>query len=221
LLQVINQTICRGLAFLIKCEDARFSIVEDNVQFEHQGFTNRNKIMTTDGVKWLSVPVEHANKPLQINEVKIANNAEPNWGRRHWLTLKHSYCKAPYWADYFEFFEDTYEREWNMLVDLNMHLIRGIMRFLKIDKPLVMSSSLGVEGKKTELLIAQCKKVGADVQLAGDGGRDYIDKRRFEEEGIDLVFQEFMHPQYLQTREEVVANLSVVDFLFCTGAKQW
>ncbi|MCW4003219.1 MAG: WbqC family protein [Candidatus Bathyarchaeota archaeon] len=209
------------LGFFDKMRRCEIFIVEDNVQFEHQGFTNRNKIMTAGGVKWLSIPVEHANKPLQINEVKIANNAEPNWGRRHWLTLKHSYCKAPYWADYFEFFEDTYEREWNMLVDLNMHLIRGIMRFLKIDKPLVMSSSLGVEGKKTELLIAQCKKVGADVQLAGDGGRDYIDKRRFEEEGIDLVFQEFMHPQYLQTREEVVANLSVVDFLFCTGAKQW
>lgn len=209
------------LGFFDKMRRCEIFIIEDNVQFERQGFTSRNKIMTADGVRWLSVPVEHANKPLLINEVKIANKGEPNWGRRHWLTLKHSYCKAPYWTDYSDFFVDTYEQEWTMLVDLNMHLIRGIMHFLKIDKPLVMGSSLGVEGKKTELIIAQCKKVGANVQLAGDGGRDYINNWRFEEEGIDLVFQEFKHPNYPQTCEGFVANLSVVDFLFCTGAKQW
>lgn len=209
------------LGFFDKMRRCEVFIIEDNVQFERQGFTNRNKIMTTDGVRWLSVPVEHANKPLLINEIKIANRGEPNWGRRHWLTLKHSYCKAPYWGKYSAFFEDTYKREWSMLIDLNMHLIKGIMRFLKIDKPLVMGSSLGAEGKKTELIIAQCKKVGADVQLAGDGGKDYIDNRRFEQEGIGLVFQEFKHPIYPQTCKGFVGNLSVVDFLFCTGAQQW
>ena len=90
--QVINPTICLGLDFSIKCVEADVFIIEDNVQFERQGFTNRNRIMTSDGVRWLSVPIEHANKPLLINEVKIANKGEPDWGRKHWLTLKHSYC---------------------------------------------------------------------------------------------------------------------------------
>lgn len=207
------------LGFFDKMRRVDIFIIEDNVQFEHQGYTNRNKIMTSDGVRWLSVPIIHAKKPLLINEVRIANKGEPDWRRRHWLTLKHSYCKAPFWSDYRDFFKDTYEREWIMLLDLNMHLIKGIMRFLQIDKPLIMSSSLGVKGKKSELIIAQCKKVGANVQLAGNGGREYIDRKRFEEEGIKLVFQEFKHPFYTQTREGFVANLSVVDFLFCAGRR--
>jgi hypothetical protein len=208
------------LGFFDKMRRSDTFIIEDSVQFEHQGFTNRNKIMTSSGVRWLSVPIEHVKKPLLINEVRIANKGEPNWGCRHWLTLKYSYCKAPFWSEYCDFFEDTYERQWTMLIDLNMHLIKGIMGFLKIDKPLVMGSCLGAKGKKTELIIAQCKMVGASVQLAGNGGREYIDNKRFVEEGIKLVFQEFEHPVYTQTREGFVSNLSVVDFLFCTGGKK-
>ncbi len=209
------------LGFFDKMRRCDVFIIEDNVQFERQGFISRNKIMTSDGARWLSVPIEHAKKPLIINEARIANRGEPEWRSRHWLTLKHSYCKAPYWGDYSDFFEDTYEREWTMLIDLNMHLIRGIMRFLKIDKPLMMGSSLDVEGKKTELILAQCKKVGGDVQLAGNGGKGYIEYKRFEEEGIKLVFQEFEHPMYTQTCRGFLPNLSVVDYLFCNDGKSW
>jgi hypothetical protein len=207
------------LGFFDKIQRSDLFIIEDNVQFERQGFTNRNKVMTADGVRWLSIPVEHANKPLLINEVKIANKAEPQWESRHWLTLKHSYCKTSHWHDYSDFFEDTYQREWIMLIDLNMHLIKGIMRFLDIDKPLIMASSLGAKGKKSELIISQCKAIGANVQLAGNGGKKYIDNKRFEEEGIKLIFQEFKHPSYTQICEGFVPNLSVVDYLFCTGGK--
>ena len=209
------------LGFFDKIRGSDIFIIEDNVQFERQGFTNRNRIMTSNGVRWLSVPVEHANKPLLINEVKIANEGEPDWGNRHWLTLKHNYCKAPYWSEFSDFFQRTYEHEWAMLIELNMHLIKGIMGFLKIDKPLVLGSSLGARGKKTELIIAQCKKLGADVQLAGSGCKDYIDNKRFEQEGIKLIFQEFSQPIYTQTCDGFVSNLSVVDYLFCTGGKSW
>ncbi len=209
------------LGFFDKMQKADIFIIEDNVQFERQGFTNRNRILTSDGVRWLSVPIKHANKPLLINEVKIANKAEPSWGRKHWLTIKHGYCKAPHWTEFSGFFEDAYERKWDLLIDLNMHLIKGIMGFLKIDKPLVLSSSLAAKGKKTELIVAQCKAVGADVQLAGNGCRDYIDGSLFNQQGIQLVFQDFSQPVYAQSGAEFVPNLSVVDYLFYNGSKSW
>lgn len=209
------------MGFFDKMRRSDVFIIEDNVQFERQGYTNRNRILTADGVRWLTVPIKHANKPLLIREVQIANRGTPSWGRKHWLTLKHSYCKTPYWNDYEDFFKETYESEWDRLIDLNMHLIKGIMGFLKIDKPLVMSSSLAARGKKTELIVAQCREVGADVQLAGNGGRDYIEQSLFSEKGIKLVFQDFVQPVYPQNRSRFVPNLSVVDYLFCAGAKSW
>jgi hypothetical protein len=209
------------LGFFDKMRRSDVFIIEDDVQFERQGFTSRNRIMTADGVRWITVPIEHANKPLLVNEVKVANKAEPDWKQRHYLTLKHNYCKAPYWSEFADFFEETYQKDWSMLIDLNIHLIKGVMGFLKIETPLMLSSSIGAKGKKTELIIAQCKKVGAEVQLAGNGCKDYIDKSRFEQEGIKLVFQEFSHPRYTQTCAGFVPNLSVVDYLFCTGGKSW
>jgi hypothetical protein len=209
------------LGFFDKMANSDVFIIEDNVQFEKQGFTNRNRIKTVDGVRWLSVPIKHENKPLMINEVEISNSGEPNWALRHWLTLKHNYCKAPNWGQFCGFFKDTYEREWIKLIDLNMHLIEGIKNFLDIKTPLMMASSLGVSGKKNDLLIAQCKAVGGNVQLSGLGCKEYIDIERFEKAGIKIVFQNFQQPWYSQLHGEFASNLSVVDYLFCAGAKQW
>ncbi len=209
------------LGFFDKMRNSDVFIIEDDIQFERQGFTNRNKVKTVDGVRWLTVPIRHAKAPLKISQVEIANDGEPSWASRHWLTLKHSYCKAPFWRDYSGFFEEAYAQKWSKLIDLNMHLIRGIMDFLDIQTQLVLGSSLGVSGRKSELIIAQCKAVGADMQLAGTGGKGYIDTKRFEEEGISLCFQNFQQPYYPQLHGEFAYNLSVVDYLFCSGVNEW
>jgi hypothetical protein len=194
-------------------------VIEDNVQFEAQGFQNRNRVKTSGAVKWLTVPVEHIGKPRAINEVKIATEAEPDWAERHWLTLKYNYARAPYWGKFCDFFEQTYSRRWTMLIDLNMHIIRGVMQFLYIRKPLVMSSTLNIIGKGSERVLAECKALGANVHLSGRGGREYINVERFKEEGIEVVFQDFHYPVYPQLHGPFVPDLSVVDYLFCAGGR--
>jgi hypothetical protein len=198
-------------------------IIEDDVQLEDQGFQNRNRVKTFEGVKWLTVPIEHIGKPQAINEVKIGNSAEPKWAERHWLTLKYNYSKALFWEDYKGFFEETYSQRWEKLFDLNMHLIRGLMKFLRIEKPLVMASSLGVSGKKSDLVLAQCKAVGADTLLAGTGAHEYLERalESFKREGIKVIFQNFKHPVYSQLHGAFVPNLSAVDYLFCAAGKYW
>jgi hypothetical protein len=209
------------LGFFDKMQRSDLFIIEDNVQFERQGFANRNRIKTVDGIRWLSVPIEHTNKPLLIKEVKIANEGEPRWKSRHWLMLRHSYCKAPYWLDYCDFFKNVYEHDWTMLIDLNLHLIKGIMSFLGIETPLIMASSLNVSGKKSDLVLAKCKTVGADILLVGDGAKDYLEVDKFEKENIKVVFQNFEYPIYSQCHGEFSPNLSVVDYLFCVGSKDF
>jgi hypothetical protein len=196
-------------------------IIEDNVQYEQQGLTNRNKVKIQDKAKWLTVPIEHVGKPQLINQVKISNSAEPNWTKRHWLTLKHNYLVAPFWSKYCDFFRDAYSRDWTLLIDLNLHLLRGIMDFLDIKTPLVMASSLNASGEKGELALSKCKALGGTVQFSGDGARNYLDEKRFEEEGIKLIYQDFKYPIYRQLHGEYIPNLSVVDYLFCTGGVPW
>lgn len=136
------------LGFFDKMRNSDVFIIEDDIQFERQGFTNRNKVKTVDGVRWLTVPIRHANAPLKISQVEIANEGEPAWASRHWLTLKHSYCKAPFWRDYSSFFEDAYAQKWGKLIDLNIHLIRGVMGFLDIQTQLVWAPHWGFRAEK-------------------------------------------------------------------------
>lgn len=209
------------LGFFDKMSKCNVFIIEDNVQYEQQGFQNRNKVKTFMGVKWLTVPVEHEGKPVRMDEVKVANKAEKNWASRHWLTVKYNYCKAPYWSDYADFFEQTYSQMWDRLIDLNMHMIYGVKKFLKIETPIVLASSLNVSGKKSDFVLEQCKTLGATTHLSGTGGRDYLDLESFSRAGIKVVFQDFRHPVYQQLHGDFVPDLSAVDYLFCTGARDW
>lgn len=209
------------LGFFDKMFQCDVFIILDDVQYEKQGFTNRNKVKTFQGIKWLTVPVKHVGHPLAVNEVQISNASEPDWAKRHWLTLKQNYCKAPFWEKYAVFFEDIYKKNWTKLFDLNMCLIRGIMRFLNIHTPLVLSSSLGVYAKKSEGALARCKAVGADTLFSGTGAKAYLNLEEFKREGIKVVFQDFQYPIYTQLHGDFAPNLSVVDYLFCTGGKPW
>jgi hypothetical protein len=182
------------LGFFDKMLQCDIFIIEDCVQFEKQGFTNRNRIKTFQGVKWLTVPVEHSGESSPINKVVIANRAKLDWPKQHWLMLKHNYSRAPFWEKFSDFFEQTYNRKWMRLIDLNMHLIKGLMKFFSINKPLIMASSLDASGQKSELVLAQCKALGATTLLSGVGARYYLDLQRFEEEGIKVVFQDFQCP---------------------------
>jgi len=163
--------------------------------------------------------VKEGRKRKKISEIFISN--EKNWSRRHWSNIKNSYGKSPYWNEFCDFFEETYEKKWNKLIDLNLYLINGIMEFLNIKNELVLASSINVSGNKNDLIIAQCKALGAKTYLSGAGARTYLDIDKFKREGINIVFQEFEYPNYPQLWGEFIQNLSVVDYLFCAGGKIW
>lgn len=209
------------LGFFDKMIQSDVFIIEDCVQFERQGFTNRNRIKTFQGVKWVTVPVDHSSLPSPISDVMIANRDKPDWRKQHWSLLKHNYSRAPYWRKFSAFFEKAYSQEWTRLIDLNMHLMRGLMHFLKVHKPLTLASSLGASGHKSNLILSQCKKLGATKLLLGTGARSYINCQPFERENIEVIFQDFKYPIYPQLFGKFVPNLSAVDYLFWTGGKKW
>jgi hypothetical protein len=209
------------LGFFDKMAQCDVFVIQDEVQYERHDFQNRNKIKNANGATWLTVPVEHTGSTISIKEVRIATRFEATWGSQHWRILKENYQRAPFWKQYCDFFEEAYSRRWESLLDLNLHLIKGLLSFLKINTPLVMASSLNASGKATEMILAQCKSVGADIYLSGIGGRNYLDVSLLENAGIKVIFQNFRSPVYIQQFGEFIPDLSVVDYLFCNGADEW
>jgi hypothetical protein len=192
-------------------------VVYDDVQYDKEGWRNRNRIKTANGVQWLSVPVlfKLSDSPL-IMEIKIDNKV--NWRKKHLTSIRQNYAKSKYFNDYIGFFEDAYARDWECLIDLDMFFIRGLAACLGMgDKQIVCSSGFHIDGDRIGRLINFCRFFRADVFYEGVSGKNYIDEDLFRDQGIRVEYQDYEHPVYRQLYGEFIPYLSVVDLLFNHG----
>ena len=203
------------LGYFDKIARSEVFVFLDNVQFKKNEWQNRNKIKTSDGWQWLSVPVIHR-FTQKISEVEINNTVQ--WGRKHLNALVTHYSKAPFFKDYIDFFDQTYEQEWIYLADINIHVVKYLVEALGMtDKKLVLASDLETREGSTERLIDICQKMGGDIYLSGKDGAKYMDVDLFKQEGIQVLFQNYEHPRYGQLYGDFEPFLSVIDLLFNCG----
>jgi hypothetical protein len=187
----------------------------DTVQYKKNEFQNRNRIKTADGWQWLTVPVTYR-FPQRIEEVGVNQTAD--WQRKHLQALKTNYSKAPFFENYYASFEEFYQKSYEMIVDVNVASIELLMELLGLERKLVLASSLKVETEDPTLrLVEICKILGGDFYLSGRDGANYMDIDMFAGHQIDILFQDFKHPQYPQCYGPFEPNMSVVDLLFNCG----
>ena len=193
-------------------------ILYDDTQFDKHGWRNRNRILGSNGITWLTVPVKTKglNKPLNT-EVPINN--QTRWQKKMLATIRQSYSKLPYFEPYFSGLQEALSREYEFLIDLNLATFRWITHSLDLPWKVIRSSQLEVPGSKTERLVALCEKFKATDYLTGDAARDYLDERQFEDVGVKVHWHDYEHPVYDQGRPEFVPYLSVVDLLFREGPR--
>ncbi len=191
-------------------------IFMDDTQFVKNGHHNRNRIKGLQGYIWLTVPIYHHFGQV-INEVKIDNSK--NWRKKHWGSILQCYSKAPYFKKYYEFFEDVYQRNWDMLVDLNIYLIENISKFLGINHTQFLRlSSINVQNDNpTQRLIDICKYLGAKRYIIGTRAKDYMEEWRWKDTGIILEYFEPKYPPYPQLYGDFLDNCAIIDLLFNCG----
>ncbi len=192
-------------------------IVLDNIQFNKNGWQNRNRVKTSAGATLLTVPVyEHYQQFL--HEVRI-NNTVP-WRKKHWATLEQAYRKAPYFNDHAPFLQATYAREWETLNALNRHMLEYFLQALGIPTRICYSSDLDVPGTATERLIHLIRAVGGTAYYSGAHALDaYLDAQALEAAGITLVLQHWEPPCYPQLHGAFLPDLSIVDLLMNGGPR--
>ena len=187
----------------------------DNVQYKKNEWQNRNRIKTANGWQWITVPVKYR-FPQKINNVKINNNE--NWRKKHLRTIITNYSKAPFFNDYIGIFEDVYSKDWITIPDLNISIIERVCQIINfVDKNTVRASSLDVSDDPTDRLIDICKSLGGDTYLSGRDGANYMNLERFKERGIEVVFQDFQHPEYQQLFNGFQSHMSIIDIIFNCG----
>lgn len=203
------------LGYFDKIERSDVFVFLDNVQFKKNEWQNRNKIKTDQQWQWLTVPVIHK-FGQKIDEVEINNTVR--WEKKHLTALMTHYSKAAFFKEHIAFLEQTYAQEWKSLADLNMHLVQYLTKALCISNTkFIMSSEHESREEPTGRLVDLCKQAEGDIYLSGRDGAKYLNLDAFESEGIQVIFQDYNHPQYPQLYGDFEPYMSVIDLLFNCG----
>ncbi len=195
-------------------------VLLENVQFEKQSWQQRNRIKTPTGLQWLTVPVVFRGRLGQrINEVEVR---EADFGRRHCRAIELNYSRAAFFEEYFRRLSDLLNASASQrLVDLNIRILKWLAEVLEIRTPFILASSLGTEGKRTQLLANICRKLGAQEYISPIGSAEYLlgELEIMEAAGVRSYFHNYRHPEYKQLFGTFQPFASVIDLLFNEGAR--
>ena len=208
------------LGFFDQMRRADVFVYYDDVQYDTHGWRNRNRIKTQHGPLWLTVPVRHSglSKP-RILDVDI--DARTNWARKHVASIRQAYAGAQFAKQYVPALEEVLTRRWERLVDVDLAVAGLMAGWLGVQPRVERVSTLRIDGGQSERLINICRHFGATRYLSGSAAREYLDVPLFERNGIEVEWQDFVHPVYPQLHGEFVPYLSAVDLILnCGGASR-
>lgn len=205
------------LGFFKKMMNCDIFVYLDNANFVKNNYYNRNHIRISNGITWLTVPVIKG-KESKIKEIKIDNTK--NWAKKHKKSILFNYSKAEFFNEIKNFFEELYEKNFELLIDLNMEIIEFIKKQLEIKTRTIFSSELKIKTSSAQRILDICKTLDADHYISGTvWAKNHLNINDFKNQGIHIKFQEFQHPVYKQYQRDFIPNMSIIDLLFNEGIK--
>jgi hypothetical protein len=196
--------------------DVDLFLFYDEVQYTKNDWRNRNRILTRDGLKWLTVPV-FGSIEKRIDEIEIVEN---RWQRQHYQAILTNYSKSPYFQTIKGLLEDTYlDAQWQNLSQLNQSLIIRISReLLGIQTEFGISSDYQSSGSGHQKLLSLVKATGAEVYISGPAAKNYIDLADYTAAGIELIWKDYSgYPAYPQQFSPFEHQVSIIDLICNTG----
>ncbi len=192
-------------------------ILYDDMQFTRRDWRNRNQIKTSQGLHWLTVPVQSKGKYDQaIKDTEIDGT---DWAATHWKSLSLNYARAPHFKEIAEWLQPIYMNEsFTHLSVLNRRLIEAINGYLGIKTRITNSWDYQLLDGKTERLADLCRQAGGSEYVSGPAAKDYVDENVFINTNIKLSWFDYQgYSEYPQLWGAFSHHVSILDLLFNCG----
>lgn len=215
------------LGYFDKIAKSDVFVYLDTVQFEKNSFINRNQIKTRQGAQWLTVPVKTKGHISSTLMTTLVDDLQP-WRKKHLKSIALSYARSPNFDALYPHLEEQLLADTPLLTELCWQQLQFWLSDLGINTRVVRASELGLESRKSELVLDICKALGASTYLSGALGRQYLVEDDFCCHDIQVIYQDYKHPVYCQQGADFIPYLSVVDFrmnnepdrtLICNGGE--
>jgi len=208
----------KGYFDLIKTVDE--FVLYDEVQFTKNDWRNRNRINTTTGPKWMTIPV--ATSAQFGQRILDARVVDQRWRKHHWHSWQSHYGSAAHFTDYRDQLAALYlSSTETQLSQINFAFIQAICRWLDIRTPIIWSQDYAHEAADPSVRLLQiCQAAGATHYLSGPAARDYLRVELFHRSGIVVEWMNYNdYPSYRQLPGTFVHAVSAVDLILNEGPR--
>ena len=197
-------------------------IIYDDVQYTKNDWRNRNKILSREGLQWLTIPVKQKTIHQKINETEISRF---NWNKKHWQSLVTNYAKSPFFKETSNVLKSFYESidSFN-LSEINIFFIKKICDILLIDTKISLCSDYSYDRSlhKENRLLSLLNASNASEYISGPAAKDYMNEDSFIKENIQIhwmTYGPYKRYDQLHSYNNFENNVSIIDVLFNVGLK--
>lgn len=212
-----------GYFSLIKNTDEM--ILFDTVQFIRHGWIERNRILKQNGGwQYFQVPLIKDNgRESLIKDVKIDNLQD--WKGRILARLQHYRKQSPYYFRTINLLKEVFSKDYEDIVSLNKESLRIICQFLGIEREFPIFSQMGLEiepaKSSDEWALNICLAIdGVNEYWNPIGGISFFDRKKYENAGVNLIFQQMVLKEYNQGRDVFEPGLSIIDVMMFNSPEE-
>ena len=169
-------------------------MIEQYDSYQKQTYRNRCLIATANGVQALTVPVEHNNDRMLVKDLRISDHNQ--WRRIHWNALQSAYSESPFFEYYADDIRPFFEKRYDFLIDFNEAIRETVCKLIDILPQIEYTSAYNSQWQESA---------------------NYRDVIQAKHPLPDNDFEAKPYWQVFQHKHGFLANLSILDLLFCMG----
>ena len=168
-------------------------VLEAHETFQKQSYRNRAKILSSQKVENILIPVLSGNSHLPIRDIRIDEGQK--WRIIHQRAIRSAYGKSPFFEYYAEDILSLYDKPVSFLFDFNLEVLTLCLKLLKWKNKITLSSEYQI--------------IEHNDSLKADDFRGLIHPKK--------QLQTDFKPYQQVFGRQFEPNLSIIDLLFCEG----
>lgn len=182
------------LEYFVLLAAGRPVLLDAHEHYVKQTYRNRCYIKGPHQLEKLTVPVQGGNKKLKTSHIAI--DYRQKWVQQHWRALQAAYGKAPFFEHYAPYFLEVFNKEPQLLWELNLELLTLCLKLLRLE------TTLGF----TDSYLDNTNPAVLDYRTSINPKKSAPGNKIYRPVPYNQIFG-----------KDFASNLSIVDLLFCEG----